>query len=104
MNAQQLDFFEMPTVKGKLSGQIDKLEFGLIRDKTGGKLGVVYGTYEEVETYCDMNDCWVDRYLDHVAPSTVRAGCTYIGQGVDPYELQIGFDYTNHSKKVDNSF
>ena len=35
------------------------------------KMGtLVYGTYEEIEDWCEKNDMWVDKYLDHVNPST----------------------------------
>ena len=36
------------------------------------KMGtLVYGTYEEIEEWCEKNDMWVDKYLDHVNPSTI---------------------------------
>ena len=68
-------------------GQIDSQEYALIRDKEGAKAGYVHGTYEEVEFYCDANDLWVDRYLDHVTPMTVQSKFEYVGSGANPCEV-----------------
>ena len=32
---------------------------------------LVYGTYDEVEAYAEKNNTCVDRYFDHINPSTV---------------------------------
>lgn len=49
---------------------------------------LVYGTYEEVESYCDENDTCVDRYLNHVNPATVQKAFRYIGKSMcDPYSI-----------------
>ena len=68
-------------------GQIDIQEYALIRNREGGKAGYIHGTYEEVEFYCDANDLWVDRYLDHVDPMTVQAHFKYVGSGHNPCDV-----------------
>ena len=73
-----------PRAKTPRRGQIDEQEYALIRNKEGGKAGFVHGTYEEVEYYCENNDLWVDRYLDHVDPMTVQRRFKYVGSGHDP--------------------
>ena len=100
---KQLDLFEK-TVTGKLTGKISEMEFGVLKDKCSKPVKYVYGTYEEVEAYAEKEELWVDQYLDHVNPSTVQKNFLYVGQGSDPYELQIGFNYETHEKIVDNSF
>ena len=59
------------------------------------KMGrLVYGTYEEIETWCEKNDMWVDRYMDHVNPSTVYNTGEWVGNGLhDPYAESVPFDY-----------
>ena len=59
------------------------------------KMGrLVYGTYEEIETWCEKNDMWVDRYMDHVNPSTVYNTGEWVGNGLhDPYAVSVPFDY-----------
>ena len=49
---------------------------------------LVYGTYEEVENYAEEQDTCVDKYLNHVNPSTVQKAFKYIGDGLcDPYSI-----------------
>jgi len=90
--------------KKPVSGGIDKMEFAIAIDASGQGTYNLLGTYEEIEFYCDSNNLWVDRYLDYVAPSTVRQGFNYVGSGKNPYELQRGFNYNTHEPIVDNSF
>ena len=45
---------------------------------------LVYGKYEEVEKYAEDTDTCVDRYLDHVNPSTIQAHFKYIGSSALP--------------------
>ena len=40
---------------------------------------LVYGKYEEVEKYADEQNTCVDRYFDHVNPSTVYKNFKYVG-------------------------
>ena len=51
----------------------------------------VYGTYAEVEAYAEEIDSCVERYLDHVNPSTVQKNFDYIGKGSDPYAVAKQF-------------
>ena len=52
------------------------------------KMGrLVYGTYEEIETWCEKNDMWVDRYMDHVNPSTVYNTGEWVGNGLHDLSL-----------------
>ena len=54
----------------------------------------VYGTYEEIEAYCEKENTWVQRYYDHVNPSTVYNTFKWIGEGVsDPLAVSVPFDY-----------
>ena len=47
------------------------------------KMGtLVYGTYEEIEAWCEKNEMWVDRYLDHVNTSTVYNTAEWVGTGL----------------------
>lgn len=75
---------------------IDKMiELAKLQD---GQL--VYGTYEEVEEYCDKNETCVDRYLDHVNPSTVYNNFTWVGKGLhDPYAVSVPYDYETAKPK-----
>jgi hypothetical protein len=85
-------------------GGIDKQEFALILDAEGNFKQYAHGTYEEIEYYCEQNNCWVDKYLNYVAPHVVRQGFDYIGSGPGHYELQRGFNYDTSEKVVDDSF
>ncbi len=54
----------------------------------------VYGTYEEIEAYCEKENTWVQRYYDHVNPSTVYNTFKWIGEGMsDPLAVSVPFDY-----------
>lgn len=54
----------------------------------------VYGTYEEVEQYAEENNTCVDRYLDHVNPSTVYNQFKWVGKGMtDPYAVSVPYNY-----------
>ena len=60
----------------------------------------VYGTYEEVEAYADKQDTCVDRYLDHVNPSTVYKNFKYVGNEMsNPYSVSVPFDYRESRAK-----
>jgi hypothetical protein len=60
----------------------------------------VYGTYNEVEAYADINNTVVDRYLDHVNPSTVYNHFKWVGKGLsDPYAVSVPFDYRQSRTK-----
>jgi len=60
----------------------------------------VYGTYEEVEAYADLNDTCVDRYLDHVNPSTVYNSFKWVGKGLsDPYAVSVPYNYEKSKPK-----
>lgn len=49
---------------------------------------IVYGTYEEVETYCEKNNRWVTHYFDHLWPGVVQKEGKYVGNSMcDPYCL-----------------
>lgn len=62
----------------------------------------VYGTYEEVEAYADKQDTCVDRYLDHVNPSTVYNKFKWVGTGLsDPYAVSVPYNYDESSPKSD---
>ena len=53
------------------SGCISHQEIARVLHADGSqyKMGtLVYGTYEEIESWCDKNNMWVDKYLDHVNP------------------------------------
>ena len=55
---------------------------------------LVYGTYEEVEAYCEIAETCVDRYLDHVAPFVVQKNFKYIGNSMsDPYSVSVPWNY-----------
>jgi hypothetical protein len=61
---------------------------------------LVYGTYEEVEKYCDENNTSVDRYLGHVNPSTVYNNFKWVGKGLsDPYAVSVPYDYAKSKPK-----
>lgn len=85
-------------------GGIDQQEFAEVLDASGENSEYVLGTYDEIEYYCDRNNSWVNKYLDYVAPSTVRQGFKYVGSGPNPYELQRGFNYDISEKIIDDSF
>ena len=59
------------------------------------KMGrLVYGTYEEIEEWCEKKDMWVDRYMDHVNPSTVYNTGEWVGKGMsDTFAVSVPFDY-----------
>ena len=62
----------------------------------------VYGTYEEVEAYADKENTCVDRYLDHVNPSTVYNKFKWVGTGLsDPFAVSVPFNYDESSPKSD---
>ena len=65
-------------------GQIDQQEYARVINSVGVFVDYVHWTYEEVENYCDANNYWVDRYLDHVDPMTVQRHFKYIGSGHNP--------------------
>ena len=64
-------------------------------DGSSYKMGtLVYGTYEEIEEWCEKNDMWVDKYLDHVNPSTIYNTAEWVGTGIsDPFSVSVPFDY-----------
>tara|TARA_B100000902_G_C27321759_1_gene925136 strand:- start:6124 stop:6387 length:264 start_codon:yes stop_codon:yes gene_type:complete len=54
----------------------------------------VYGTYEEVEAYAEKQGTYVDRYLDHVNPSTVYNKFKWVGTGLsDPFAVSVPYNY-----------
>ena len=54
----------------------------------------VYGTYEEVEAYAEKQNTYVDRYLDHVNPSTVYNKFKWVGTGLsDPFAVSVPYNY-----------
>ena len=65
----------------------------------------VYGLWEEIESYCDNNDTWVNRYYDHVNPSTVYNHFKWVGKGMsDPFSVSVPFDYrTSRTKGTFNA-
>lgn len=61
---------------------------------------LVYGTYEEVETYSEKNNTCVDRYFDYVNPSTVYNKFKWVGKGLsDPYAVSVPYDYEKTKPK-----
>jgi hypothetical protein len=48
---------------------------------------LVLGQYEEVEQYADEQNTCVDKYFDHINPSTVYSKFKYIGKGSNPYAV-----------------
>ena len=70
-------------------------------DGSSYKMGtVVYGTYEEIEDWCEKNDMWVDKYLDHVNPSTIYNTGECVGTGLsNPFALSVPFDYSKSKAK-----
>ena len=40
---------------------------------------LIYGSYEECEAYAEQQDSCVDRYFDHINPSTVYKNFKYVG-------------------------
>jgi len=64
-------------------------------DHTPYKNGtLVYGLYEEIEAWCEKNDMFVERYLDHVNPSTIYNHGEWVGKGMsDPFSVSVPFDY-----------
>ena len=65
------------------------------------KMGtLVYDTYEEIEAWCEKNNMFVDRYLDHVNTSTVYNTAEWVGTGLaDPLAVTVPFDYENTRAK-----
>jgi hypothetical protein len=60
----------------------------------------VYGTYEEVEAYADKGETCVERYLDHVNPSTVYNKFKWVGTGLsDPFAVSVPYDYGKQKAK-----
>tara|TARA_Y100000389_G_scaffold204784_1_gene259623 strand:+ start:3263 stop:3517 length:255 start_codon:yes stop_codon:yes gene_type:complete len=56
---------------------------------------LIYGTYEECEEYADKENTCVDRYFDHINPSTVYKNFKYIGNELsNPYKVSTPFDYS----------
>lgn len=54
----------------------------------------VYGTYEEVESYAEKKSTCVERYYDHVNPSTVYNTFKWVGTGMsDPYAVSVPYNY-----------
>ena len=54
----------------------------------------VYGTFEEVESYAEQKDTWVQRHYDHVNPSTVYNTFKWVGKGMsNPRSVSVPFDY-----------
>ncbi len=61
---------------------------------------LVYGTYAEVEAYAEKRNTWVQRYFDHVNPSTVYNCYKYVGNEMtDPYAVSVPFDYRKNRTK-----
>lgn len=61
---------------------------------------LVYGTYEEVESYSSKNNTCVDIYFDHVNPSTVYNQFKWVGKGLsDPYAVSVPYDYNKSKPK-----
>ena len=55
---------------------------------------LVYGTYEEVEAYCETADTCVWHYFDHVAPFVVQKNFKYVGNSLsDPYSVSVPWNY-----------
>ena len=55
---------------------------------------LVYGTYEEVEAYAEEQDTCVDRYFDHINPSTIYNKFKWVGKGLtDPYAVSVPYNY-----------
>ncbi len=56
---------------------------------------LVYGTYEEVEAYCIIAETCVERYFDHINPSTVYKNFKYVGNDMsNPYKVSVPYDYS----------
>jgi tagatose-1,6-bisphosphate aldolase len=56
---------------------------------------LVYGLYEEVEKYAEEQDTCVDRYFDHINPSTVYKNFKYVGNDMsNVYKVSVPFDYS----------
>ena len=53
---------------------------------------LVYGRWEEIEAWCEKNDMWVDRYLDHVAPMKLQNQAEFVGGLCPKTGNQIGYD------------
>ena len=52
-------------------------------DRPEYKMGtLVYGTYEEIEEWCEKNDMFVAKYLDHVNPQTIYNTAEWVGTGI----------------------
>ena len=61
---------------------------------------LVYGQYEEVEAYADEQNTCVDRYFDHVNPSTVYKNFKYVGNEMsNHYSVSVPFDYRKQRTK-----
>ena len=55
---------------------------------------LVYGTYDEVEAYAEKNNTCVDRYFDHINPSTVYNKFKWVGTGLtDPFAVSVPYNY-----------
>ena len=70
-------------------------------DHSEYKMGTLgYGTFEEIEAWCEKNNMFVDRYLDHVNTSTVYNTAEWVGTGLaDPLAVTVPFDYENTRAK-----
>lgn len=87
----------------KMSNCISHQEIAKVlhADHSEYKMGtLVYGTYEEIEAWCEKNNMFVDRYLDHVNTSTVYNTAEWVGTGLaDPLAVTVPFDYENTRAK-----
>jgi len=56
---------------------------------------LIYGSYEECEAYAEQQDSCVNRYFDHINPSTVYKNFKYVGNDMsNPYKVSTPFDYS----------
>ena len=56
---------------------------------------LIYGSYEECEAYAEQQDSCVDRYFDHINPSTVYKNFKYVGNSMsNVYKVSVPFDYS----------
>jgi len=61
---------------------------------------LIYGTYEECEEYADKENTCVERYLDHVNPSTVYKNFKWVGTGLhNPFAVSVPFNYREARSK-----
>ena len=62
----------------------------------------ISGSDIEIDNYCREQILYVERWLNHVNPSSVQKGFKYVGSGRNPYELKRGFDYSKKKPVVDD--